>query len=614
MLNALGVQLQAEGRLEESAACLRRALALAPGLADAHNSLAVVEQRFGRLDKAEGCLRSALAADPAHAAAHNNLGNVLQESGRLDEAEQSFRRALQCRPGYVSALSNLGSLLRVMGRHEEALQALLRALDAVPDSARALVNLGAVERDLGRLADAKRSLRRALEIEPRFADAHNTLGTVLLDCGEAQAAVESFSVAARLDPRHAVAWSNIAFAMNCAPGRTAAQIHAAHQAYAERFCVPRDPPPAHANASDPERRLRVGYVSGDLRTHSVAQFFEPALGHHDPARFEIVCYFNHPRGDAVTGRLRARASAWREVFTLSDDALEARIREDAIDLLVDLSGNTLFNRLPVFGRKPAPIQLTWLGFPGTTGLSAIDYRITDAHACPEGLLERFHSERLLRLPHSQWCYQAPPDCPPVATPPSAARGFATFGVFCNLAKVTDPAIALWCRLLERVPGSRLVLMGRALGRIADAFRARFAEQGADLSRIELLEGRRFADYLALHGEVDVMLDTFPFNGGTTTCHALWMGVPAVSLAGDTATSRSGASLLSVLGLGELLADSQDAYVDIAARLAQDGGRLVQLRAGMRERMRTSALMDAVSFTRGLEAAYRAMWRRWCATR
>jgi predicted O-linked N-acetylglucosamine transferase (SPINDLY family) len=611
-LNALGVELQAQGRLEESAASLRRALALAPGFADAHNNLGVVEQALGRLEQAERSLRHALEVDPGHAAAASNLGNVLQSSGRLEEAERSFRHALQCKPDYAAALSNLGSLLRVLGRHAEAMEAILQALRIDPAFAKAFINLGAVQRDLGRLADARQSLRRAIEIEPALAEAHNTLGTILLDCGEAAAAAESFAAATRLDPRHGIGCSNLAFALNCAPGRTAAEIHAAHRAYADTFCAPAGARAPHANPRDPGRRLRVGYVSGDLREHSVGHFFEPVLGNHDRAGFEIFCYFNHPGGDATSARLRAQAHAWRPTYALSDDALEALIRRDAIDLLVDLSGNTLYNRLPVFGRKPAPVQLTWLGFPGTTGLRAIDYRIADPHTCPEGLLEGCHSERLLRLPRCQWCYQPPSGSPAVGPPPSAASGAVAFGVFCNLAKVTDPAMALWSRLLERVPGSRLLLMGRGLRQIGADVLARFSRQGADPSRVELLEGRRFPDYLALHGSVDIVLDTLPYSGGTTTCHALWMGVPVVSLAGETPTSRSGASLLSAVGLEALVARSPEAYVDIAARLAQDAARLALLRSGMRERMLASPLMDAAGFTRALEEAYRSAWRRWCA--
>jgi predicted O-linked N-acetylglucosamine transferase (SPINDLY family) len=300
------------------------------------------------------------------------------------------------------------------------------------------------------------------------------------------------------------------------------------------------------------------------------------------------------------------------VCELDDGALENLVREDAIDVLVDLSGHTTNNRLRVFARKPAPVQATWLGYLNTTALDAMDYRITDAQASPEGLMEAHHSEKLVRLPDSQWCYQAPAACPDVEPPPSVKSGRITFAAFANPAKIGAPVIDLWSRLLERVPGSRLMIVTNGMAVVPPDYAARYVSHGIARDRLQVLGTRPFQEYLALHRSADVVLDTFPYAGGTTACHALWMGVPVVSLVGDSAPSRGGASLLHAIGLDELVAQTPDEYVNIAAALAGDAARLAALRAGMRERMRQSPLMDAERFTRNLEAAYRGMWRSWCA--
>jgi predicted O-linked N-acetylglucosamine transferase (SPINDLY family) len=398
--------------------------------------------------------------------------------------------------------------------------------------------------------------------------------------------------------------------LNYVPGLRQADIYAEHREYAKRHC------PAGAlrkfrNTRDIARKLRVGYVSGDFRKHPVAHFIEPVLARHHRNRVEIFCYYNNPRADDVTTRIRSHAEGWREVFAMADDVLAELILDDAIDVLVDLSGHTGLHRLPVFGRRPAPVQATWLGYLNTTGLDTIDYRITDSHASPEGLFDAYHSERLVRLPDSQWCYRPPSNCPDVCFPPSANGGPFTFAAFSNLAKIGPPVVDLWSRLLMQIPNSRLLVVGPGLGSVRSEFRERFTRCGVPDARVQLEENKPFTDYLAMHREADVMLDTFPYNGGTTTCHALWMGVPVVSLAGDTAPGRGGASVLNVIGLGDLVADTAEKYLGIASNLASDRQRLGALRSGMRERMKKSALMDSERFVCNLEDAYAAMWRSWC---
>jgi predicted O-linked N-acetylglucosamine transferase (SPINDLY family) len=310
--------------------------------------------------------------------------------------------------------------------------------------------------------------------------------------------------------------------------------------------------------------------------------------------------------------LRRGADCWREIAALDDDAAAELMGKDGIDVLVDLSGHTRFNRLLVFARKPAPLQASWLGYLGTTGLDQIDYYVTDARASPEGVADSLYTEVLLRLPHSQWCYQPPQSCPPVTEPPEArAGGPVTLGAFSSLAKIGPRMIALWCDLLERCGDARLLIVGLGVDSVREEYLARFAARGVALDRIDLRGFQSFDDYLALHGSVDLMLDTFPYAGGTTTCHALWMGVPVVSLAGDSTPSRGGASLLGVVGLDDLVAGTPEEYLSKAHALASDRARLSALRGGMRDRMSASPLMDVARFTRDLEGAYRTMWRNWC---
>lgn len=612
-LHLLGAIAHQRGDHGQAIEHIEEAARIDPSKPEFLNTLGVANQALGRIAEAEDCFRGALSLKPDYAAAHNNLGIALRELKRAEEAEGSFHEAVRIQPDYAEAHNNRGNVLAELGRLEKAERSLRQAIRIRPDYAEAHGNLGIVLAGLRRLSEAERSARRAIELKPDYAEAHNDLGVALFGLGRVPEAERSYREALALDPALAVAQGNLAYLLNCVSGRSAAEIHAAHREFALRFCPPPDPAP-HRNASDPERRLRIGYVSADLRHHSVAFFIEPVLARHDRENFEVFCYSNSRKTDAVTERLKACAGQWREVFSLDDQALANLVREDRIDVLVDLSGFSAGNRLTAFALKPAPVQATWLGYLNTTGLDAMDYRITDRYATPEGPLDACHSERLIRLPDSQWCFQPAEESPAVAPPPSLKSGQATFAVFSNPAKIGAEVIELWSRLLARVAGARLLVIANGLASIPEDFVARFVRHGIARERLRVLGSRPFREYLAMHGQVDLMLDTFPFTGGTTTCHALWMGVPVVSLVGDTATSRGGASLLHAVGLGELAAQTPGQYVDIASGLAQDAARLAAMRAGLRERMRASALMDAQRFTRNLESAYRLMWRSWCAER
>jgi len=642
--NGLGVVLHRLGRDEESLAAHEQSLSLNPGFVDAHNNAAVALQILGRVEDAIGHYARALVLAPAHPGLHFNRAAAVERLGRLEEAEAGYRQALELAPGLALAQNNLGALLRRRGRTEEALEIFSRALALQPELAQARLNLayalielgrfeeGLVEMDrylagrpkdanellqrgraleqLGRFPEAKECYLQALESTPGLAEGYMRLGGVLRHVGDHDEAIANLRRAVDLAPDSVQNWTGLLFALNYADGIAPPEIYAAHREFGRRF-TPTAVQSDHANAPDPERRLRVGYVSGDFRTHAVAQFTEPVLEHHDRKSVEIFCYYTLNRGDAATDRFRRHADCWREVHALSDDALADQIRADGIDVLVDLSGHTAFNRLLVFARKPAPVQATWLGYLNTTGLPAMDWRITDRHAAPAGLLEAYHSERLVRLPHCQWCYREPEGAPGVTERSSTAPGRVVFAAFTNPSKITRELIGLWSELLARVPGASLLLLGQGVDSIAGEFRARFARHGVAAERIVLQGSKSFPEYLALHGEVDIMLDTFPYTGGTTSCHALWMGVPFVTLTGGTSTSRGGASLLNTIGLPDLVADSPERYLEIAENLANDAARLRELRAGLRARMLASPLMDIPEFTRSLERAFRSMWQSWC---
>ncbi len=614
--NELGLARAEAGSLEAAEAAFRKALSLQADYWEAHNNLGLLLHRLGRDEEATQSLRRALKIEPRSPEVLRNLGLVLRAQRRAAEAVEAYRSALALSPEDPALLTNLGNALRDLSRNEEAVACFRDALAVAPNYADAYYNWGSLHLRADRFQEAADKFRSALGIDPHLAEAENGLAAALRDLGHVDAAIEAARRAVLLSPADRNAHSQLLFTLLHTPEIAPRQVFEEHREWARRHAAGlRSAPETHPNSREPERRLRIGYVSGDFRHHSVAQFFEPVLVQHDRGGFEIFCYSNVAYADEATGRLRHAADCWREVAFFDDDVVAELIRSDRVDILVDLSGHTRYNRLLVFARKPAPVQATWLGYMNTTGLDTIDYRITDARASPEGPLDALHSERLVRLPDSQWCYCPPLDSPEVAIPPAVRGGGpVTFGAFSSLAKIGPRVIALWCKLLERLPDARLLIVGLGLESVRDEYLSGFAARGIAPGRIELRAFQSFRDYLAMHADADVILDTFPYTGGTTTCHALWMGVPVVSLAGDSAPSRGGASLLGTVGLEELVADTPEEYLEKAGSLAGNLARLSTLREGMRARMSASPLMDAARFTRHLEQAYRSMWRRWCRDR
>lgn len=484
-------------------------------------------------------------------------------------------------------------------------------LELEPENADALHFLGLTGHRVRDLGFAMEYFERSIQARPRDAVFHNNLGSVLVQAGRTEEAAAFFRKALAIDPNLNIAHINLIFVMILLESARPEEVYAEHVAWAKIHADPLLAQAApHENSRDPERRLRIGYVSADFRQHALTYFIEPALAQHDSAACEVFCYHSGRIVDDVTRRLAQHADHWHEIINLDDEQAAELIRSDGIDILVDLSGHLRDNRLLVFARKPAPIQVTYLAYPNTTGMSAMDYRITDAVCDPPGATERYYRETLIRLPRCMWCYQPRDDMPAVSPLPALTSGAVTFASMNGANKITARMLSLWGRILGEIPGSRIVFttvpeQGRE--RIRDAL----AQAGVADARISMHDRLPTKEFWALYAGIDILLDTFPMNGGTTTCEALWLGVPVVTRSGDIFQSRAGLSILGSMGLNELIAGSDEDYVRIAVALARDSERLAALRAGLRGRMRASPLTDAGGYARALEAAYRGVWRAWC---
>ena len=608
----LGNALLQLARVEEAGDSFRQAIETDPGLADAHFGLGRVLLAQRRHVEAQGQFEQALNLRPGFAAARYQLGKALEQQARLPEAVDCYREALRLNPGLVHINTDLGRTLRTLGRLEEAIAAYREILRSRPNAADAWNNLGNVLRQLARMDEAADCYRRALSISPQLAESWNNLGNVLKTLGQLDEAVDCYRRTVELKPGFTQAHSNLLLCLNYLPSQDEQALFREHLRWAETHTPARPAAREHANPPDPERRLRIGYVSPDFRTHAVTRFFEPLLANHDHDAVEVICYAQLLRGDDTTQRLQSLADGWCRTTGMTHAELAERIRGDGIDILVDLAGHTGRNRLVTLGLRPAPIQISWLGYPNTTGMSAIDYRLTDAIADPPGA-ERLHTEELVRLEGGLTRYRPPDDAPEAGPLPAAATGPVTFGSLNNLVKLNDQVIALWARVLQRIPGARLLLFRDMLrGGVAERVRAAFARHGIGDERLELrhetTDGR---SYLSVYREIDICLDTFPWNGHVTTCEALWMGVPVIALLGPVHRGRLSASILHQVGLDELVAESPENYIRIAEGLAGDLDRLAQLRAGLRRRLAESHLCDGASQAREVEAVYRRIWHRWC---
>jgi predicted O-linked N-acetylglucosamine transferase (SPINDLY family) len=563
--------------------------------------------RAGRVAEAESGLREILAGEPGNADAMHLLGIAVHRIGREAEGVEIVRRAIQMDGGRADFHCNLGVMLTPSDFHG-ATTAFRRALEIKPNFARAAANLGAILERAGEYDEAITVLRRALESQPDFPDALHNLGSALKETGEIEQAVDCFRRAAELNPNNPAAHSNLPYRMLFDPRAATGGLLAESRAWGRRYADHLKPVnPRFENLRDPERRLRIGYVSPDFRIHPIGIFMLPLLAAHHHGRFEIFCYSSSVVEDRFTQGCREHADVWRDVKNLSDAELAELIRKDRVDILIDLTMHMARSRLLTFARKPAPLQMTYLAYPGTTGVETIDYRITDPYLEPEGSDRSATSEKLVGLAQSYWCYSPRPEVPAVGPLPASTNGFVTFGSLNNFSKVNGETLRVWGRILRSVPNSRLrLLCGRG------AHRAKVIERlGVDAGRVEFFVQQIYETYFQEYHRVDIGLDPFPYCGGTTTCDSLWMGVPVVTLSGRPGVGRFGASILTNVGLPELIGKTEDDYVRIAAGLAGDTPRINDLRSNLRERMGRSVLMDRRGFMEDIEGVYRRIWRKWC---
>jgi protein O-GlcNAc transferase len=606
----LGVIAQQTHRVDLAIDLLRQAIAIRPDFPQAHSNLGNTLKDKGRIDEAIAEFQTAIALNPKLFEAHNNLGNALRDKGQFDESIAACRQAIALKPDFAEAHSNLGNALRAKGMLDEAVAAYRQAIAFDPQGAPSHNNLGIALRSQGQLDDAIAAFNRAIALKPDYAAAFNNLGNALKDAGKLDDALAAFRQAMALRPGYAEAHSNLILALQYHPAYDARTIAEEHQRWSLQHAQPLrqfiQPP---ENERDPDRALRVGFVSPDFRHHAVGRFLLPLFRHHDHAACRIICYSDVSDPDDMTEMLRRYADDWHNIVGRPDERVAHDIRENRIDILVDLAAHTAGNRLRVFARKPAPVQVTYLAYCSSTGLETIDYRLSDPHLDPISG-QSFYSEKTVLLPDTYWCYEPIVESADPGFSPALARGTITFGCLNNFCKASPESLNLWMQLLATIPDSRLILYAPE-GVHRDAVRNMLKSHSVGEQRLTFVGKVPLSDYFKLYQQVDIALDPFPFNGGTTTCDALWMGVPVVTLKGRTAVGRGGASILANIGAPEYIAQTPDQYVQIALALAADVPRLAELRRTLRGRMQASPLMDAPKFARNIEAAYRRMWHTWC---
>ncbi len=607
----------AAGHLAACESLCRKILAQIPHEANALHCLALVAFQTGHLDAAIELARAAIASNPTSAAYLNDLGSMLRAQGRNEEAIASFRQSLSRDAKHAVVHYNLANALRAQHNPAAAVDSYEAAIDAEPDFADAHYHLGNVLAEQGKVEAAAEQFQVTVAIHPGHAAAFFNLGNARTDQGRLDEAVAAYRRALAIEPGFWEAHSNLLWTLHYMDSVTPQAAFAEAVAFAHRHEAPlRASWVPHTNSRAPGKRLKIGYVSADFRRHSVAFFAEPLLQLHDRTHVEVFCYCNNSVADAVTRRFIEIADHWLPCRDIDDAALASRIRQDGIDILVDLSGHTAHHRLLTFARKPAPIQVTYLGYPATSGLSAIDYRMTDIYADPPGAGDEFYTERLIRLRASFLCYLPPETALPVRATPALRNGYVTFGSFNALPKISDRVISLWSKILMQLPAARIYLKSAGLERNETRERVfgLFNEQGVMRERIVLAgKDAGFDEHLSRYHEIDIGLDPFPYNGTTTTFEAMWMGVPTVTLRGNRHAGRVGASLLANAGMPALIANDDEAYVRIALELAANPKELDKLRSRMRDKLSASPLLDAGQLARYIEYEYRKMWHTWCGT-
>lgn len=602
-----GNEAEDAGNLAAACELYRQAVAQSPRSADAHFNLGNALAGMGRGAEALPSYRRAIELRPDHMAAHLNLGATQLRCGAPDGAEKSYRAAIELNPESAGAWTGLGCALDMRADPAGAAAAFERALELDAGSEGAASRLALLLRASGRAYAALELLQSALRAHPDSEILQRTQAEMAGNVGEYAVAVAAYRRLQEIAPGNLPDFSNLLWTLNFMPEAGASEILHEHRRFGADLGgrVARLPP----RLAVPGRRLRVGYLSPDFRRHSVACFIEPLLRAHDRNRFEIHCFYTYPGWDDVTARINKLCERWHDVSNLSDDDIARGIAEAGIDILVDLAGHSAHNRLRVLAAKPAPVQFTWLGYLCTTGVSAVDYRLCDAHTDPEGIAEGWQVETPARLPDSQWCYQPQVEIPEPSPLPMLRNGYCTFGSFNQESKLNAPALDAWADVLAAVPGSRLRVLGVSCDIVEDRIRLCLEAKGIEPERLDVVGRVPIDAYFQQYREVDVALDSFPYNGATTTCDALLMGVPVATIAGERAIARGGVSILSTVGLQDWIAESPAALPGMLRAHAADPARLAQLRATLPARTRTSALMDASRFARNVEAVFEGAWNR-----
>ncbi|MGA2583462.1 MAG: tetratricopeptide repeat protein [Tepidisphaeraceae bacterium] len=607
----LGNALREQGKLDEAAAALQRGITATPSSPVLHYNLGWVLQSKGAYAEARAAYRQAVDLDPNYVDANNALGEIAQLAGQLNEAEKMYRLALGLNPNYPLGWRNLAGALSERGRWAQAIEAFRKSLELEPDFVMAINGLGVALHMLGRVDEAMQCYEQTLRLEENNVEATTNLGNALKDSGRIEEAMELFDKALLTAPDFQPAHDNKVYTIQYHPAFDAERIRSELSQWNDRHAKPLSGLiQPHVNARDAERRLRVGYVSSDFRDHVVGRMMLPLIRHRDRQQFEVFCYSNNFQEDDFTRMFQSEADGFLTIAHRTDDAMAEQIRSDGIDILVDAAGHMRGSRLMIFARKPAPVQVMFLSYPGSTGMEAMDYRITDPYLDPPGETDGFYAEKSVRLLDSFWCYdpesmQAPRE--PVNPLPAIERGHITFGCLNNMTKVNQGVLETWARIMQATPGSHLLMLA-----FGNAARQRVIEimgkAGIDSSRLEFVSYQRRREYLKTYERIDLALDTFPYNGHVTSLDAMWMGVPVVTLVGQTVVGRAGWSQLNNLHLTELVAKTPDEFVSIATNLAGDRDHLSTLRHTLRDRMLQSPLCDTSRFVANLESVYRTMWR------
>jgi predicted O-linked N-acetylglucosamine transferase (SPINDLY family) len=643
-LVAEGIRAENAGRFSEACDRYQQALRILPGHAPAYLNLGIALEGAGDSRAARQAYLSTLEVDPGNPYAHFNLGKLLHGAGNNAEAARQLRAALERKPDFVDARIVLASVLEAeadaegasgmlrgavqeqpdhagawfslallmhrLDRVVEAEAAMRRTLELWPERADIWLRQGELLRLLQRFPEAEAALRRSLALQPGLSGAYRLLASVLLDQQRTEEALEVLASGRRFDTDGYTRACEL-FMLNFSDDISAEALFERHRAFGGEIENRRVPFTTFAGSRDPERKLRIGYISGDFRAHPVGWAFLPLLESHDRSRHDIFCYSLFGAADDVTRRIAGSATQWQQLGELTAEQAANVIHTDRIDILVDLTGYGGIAPMDILATRPAPVQASWLGYLSTSGMTRVDYRITDAFADPPGEAERFHTEKLLRLPHSQWCYRPPAAAEPAAAPPGARNGFFTFGSFNQAAKLSPTARRLWAEILRRTPGSRLLIAGVPPGPATQALLGEFNRLGIEAARIAIEPRRPIEDYFKRLRDVDLALDTMPYSGGTTTCDTVWMGTPVLTLPGSRSVSRSACSILGTLRLDEWMAKSPQDYVAKAVRAASDPAWFAEQRRSLRERMQASPLMDEAGFARDMEALFRKMWRARC---